>query len=52
MSVKSLGRLTLDMVLKTGNFLGPMDKAGRHLKPLGFEQRGVSFGGKVTSASC
>lgn len=32
MSVKSLGRLTLDMVLKTGNFLGPMDKAGRQTK--------------------
>lgn len=32
MSVKSLGRLTLDMVLQTGNFLGPMDKAGRQTK--------------------
>ncbi|WP_447896052.1 hypothetical protein [Vreelandella sp. GE22] len=32
MSVKSLGQLTLDMVLKTGNFLGPMDKAGRRTK--------------------
>ncbi|WP_438455430.1 hypothetical protein [Vreelandella venusta] len=29
MSVRSLGSLTLDMVLKTGNFLGPMDKAQR-----------------------
>ncbi|MGQ7253982.1 hypothetical protein [Vreelandella titanicae] len=32
MSVRSLGSLTLDMVLKTGNFLGPMDKAGRSTK--------------------
>lgn len=29
MSVRSLGRLTLDMVLQTGNFLGPMEKASR-----------------------
>lgn len=29
MSTRSLGRLTLDMVLQTGNFLGPMDKAQR-----------------------
>ncbi|MGP9499595.1 MULTISPECIES: hypothetical protein [unclassified Halomonas] len=29
MSVRSLGSLTLDMVLKTGNFTGPMDKAQR-----------------------
>ncbi|WP_237673533.1 hypothetical protein [Vreelandella profundi] len=32
MSVRSLGSLTLDMVLKTGNFLGPMDKASRSTK--------------------
>lgn len=32
MSTKSLGRLTLDMVLQTGNFLGPMDKAQRQTK--------------------
>lgn len=32
MSVRSLGSLTLDLVLKTGNFLGPMDKAGRNTK--------------------
>lgn len=32
MSVRSLGRLTLDLVLQTGNFLGPMDKAGRSTK--------------------
>ncbi|MCO7246354.1 hypothetical protein [Halomonas sp. Mc5H-6] len=32
MSVRSLGRLTLDLVLETGNFLGPMDKAGRRTK--------------------
>ncbi|PCF97656.1 hypothetical protein [Vreelandella nigrificans] len=29
MSARSLGRLTLDMVLQTGNFLGPMEKAQR-----------------------
>lgn len=29
MSTRSLGRLTLDMVLQTGNFLGPMEKAQR-----------------------
>lgn len=29
MSVRSLGRLTLDLVLQTGNFLGPMDQASR-----------------------
>lgn len=29
MSVRSLGSLTLDMVLRTGNFLGPMEKAQR-----------------------
>lgn len=32
MATKSLGRLTLDMVLKTGNFTGPMDKAQRKTK--------------------
>lgn len=32
MSVRSLGRLTLDLVLETGNFLGPMDKASRSTK--------------------
>ena len=32
MSVRSLGRLTLDMVLQTGNFLGPMEKAQRDTK--------------------
>ncbi len=32
MSVRSLGSLTLDMVLKTGNFLGPMDQAQRRTK--------------------
>ncbi len=32
MSVRSLGSLTLDMVLKTGNFLGPMDQASRRTR--------------------
>lgn len=32
MSVRSLGSLTLDMVLKTGNFLGPMDQAQRRTR--------------------
>jgi hypothetical protein len=29
MSVRSLGSLTLDLVLQTGNFLGPLEKSGR-----------------------
>ncbi|KJD20511.1 hypothetical protein VE30_01965 [Vreelandella aquamarina] len=32
MSVRSLGRLTLDMVLQTGNFLGPMERAQRETR--------------------
>ena len=32
MASKSLGTLTLDLVAKTGNFTGPMDKAARQTK--------------------
>lgn len=32
MAVRSLGSLTLDLVARTGNFTGPMDRAKRHTK--------------------
>lgn len=32
MAVRSLGRLTLDLVAKIGGFTGPLDKASRHAK--------------------
>ncbi len=32
MAVRSLGTLTLDLVARTGNFTGPLDRAKRHTK--------------------
>jgi len=53
MSVRSLGSLTLDMVLKTGNFLGPMDKAARNTKSRSQEIKTslLSIGKAVTAVS-
>ncbi len=45
---KSLGQLTLDMVLKTGSFIGPMDQSGRKLQQW---SKDASKYGKVVGAA-
>ncbi|GED45273.1 hypothetical protein HME01_11250 [Vreelandella aquamarina] len=51
MSVRSLGQLTLDLVLKTGNFLQPMDQAARRTRSRSEEIRGsfLAIGKAVTA---
>ena len=53
MSVRSLGSLTLDMVLKTGNFMGPMDRAARNTKSRSQEMKTslLAIGKAVTAVS-
>ncbi|MGY4876512.1 hypothetical protein ACLUEY_01345 [Vreelandella aquamarina] len=46
MSVRSLGRLTLDLVMQTGNFLGPLDRASRTTRQ---QMRDIS--GSIKAAS-
>lgn len=41
MSVRSLGQLTLDLVLKTGNFMQPMERAARNLRTRTQEMKGT-----------
>lgn len=48
MSVRSLGRLTLDLVLQTGNFLGPMDQASRTTRK---QMRDMSISIKQTAGA-
>lgn len=53
MAVRSLGNLTLDLVLKTGNFMGPMDRAARNTKSRSQEMQTslLAIGKAVTAVS-
>lgn len=52
MSTRSLGRLTLDLVARTGQFLGPMDRASRQTKKnfSDMEKQARRLGVAVTAA--
>ncbi|MBS3670202.1 hypothetical protein [Vreelandella boliviensis] len=53
MSVRSLGQLTLDLVLKTGNFMGPIERAARNVKSRSQEIRTslLTIGKAITAVS-
>ena len=51
MATNSLGRLTLDMVVKLGNYMEGLDKAGRQAKKSGKEiESGLTVGSLAIKA--